>query len=191
MPAPARLNSDMILATAIELLREEGLDRLTVRNLAGRLRVEAPSLYKHFPSKQVLLGRVTVHLFMQQIAQVEPCESWSEWLLELGRIFWSTQTRIRDSARLVITTEFDREQLDLMSSAAAEQLARYGIEAETALEMQLSVQSTVLGLSALAEGRSGALFRETIPLDAVLDRSLRVLVAGWETHMAGFRDLKP
>lgn len=184
MPAPARLNSDMILATAIELLREEGLDRLTVRNLAGRLRVEAPSLYKHFPSKQVLLGRVTVHLFMQQIAQVGACESWSEWLLELGRVFWSTQTRIRDSARLVVTTEFDREQLDLMSSAAAEQLARYGIEAERALEMQLSVQSTVLGLSALAEGRSGALFRETIPLDAVLDRSLRVLVAGWETHMA-------
>lgn len=185
MAAPARLNSEMILAQAMELLHDEGLDRLTVRNLAGKLGVEAPSLYKHFPSKQVLLGRVTVHLFMQQIDQVGACGSWSEWLLKLGRIFWSTQTRIRDSARLVLTTEFDQEQLDLMSKAVSERLARYGIEAETALEMQLSVQSTVLGLSALAEGRSGALIRETISLDAVFDRSLRALVAGWEAHMAG------
>ena len=173
----------MILEEAVRLLQDEGLDALTVRRLAARLGVEAPSLYKHFPSKRRLLGQVTVHLLAAQVDQVEDRGSWQEWLMDMGRVFWSTQTRIRDSARLVATTDFDAAQLDLMASLLRTRLKRYDIDDETATSMHFGVQALVLGLSVLAEGRSADLMREVVPFDAILESSLQALISGWETTL--------
>ena len=43
-----------IVAAARELLEDEGVDRLSMRSLGERLGMKAPSLYKHFASKQAL-----------------------------------------------------------------------------------------------------------------------------------------
>jgi AcrR family transcriptional regulator len=43
-----------IVDVARELLEEEGLDALSMRRLADRLGIRAPSLYKHFAGKQAL-----------------------------------------------------------------------------------------------------------------------------------------
>lgn len=40
-----------IIAAAGEILEREGRDALTMRRLAEEVRIQAPSLYKHFPSK--------------------------------------------------------------------------------------------------------------------------------------------
>ena len=43
-----------IVAVARELLESEGAEGLTMRELARRLGIQAPSLYKHFPDKEAL-----------------------------------------------------------------------------------------------------------------------------------------
>jgi AcrR family transcriptional regulator len=43
-----------IVAVARELLEQEGHEALSMRNLAERLGIRAPSIYKHFPSKEAL-----------------------------------------------------------------------------------------------------------------------------------------
>lgn len=43
-----------IVAAARELLEDNGVDRLSMRSLGERLGMKAPSLYKHFPSKDAL-----------------------------------------------------------------------------------------------------------------------------------------
>jgi AcrR family transcriptional regulator len=43
-----------IVAVARELLDEQGYEALSMRNLAERLGIRAPSIYKHFPSKDAL-----------------------------------------------------------------------------------------------------------------------------------------
>ncbi|MEV6393749.1 helix-turn-helix domain-containing protein [Streptomyces sp. NPDC051907] len=43
--------AQQIIAAARELLEEEGPDALTMRRLAERVGIKAPSLYKHFPDK--------------------------------------------------------------------------------------------------------------------------------------------
>src|SRR4051812_46187376 len=43
-----------IVDAARELLEEEGLEGLSMRRLADRLGIRAPSLYKHFAVKQAL-----------------------------------------------------------------------------------------------------------------------------------------
>ena len=42
---------EQILEAALDLLEEHGPDGLTMRAVAGRVGVKAPSLYKHFPDK--------------------------------------------------------------------------------------------------------------------------------------------
>ncbi|MCX4822708.1 TetR/AcrR family transcriptional regulator [Streptomyces sp. NBC_01142] len=49
MPDPTR--AQQIIAAARELLEQEGPDALTMRRLAERVGIKAPSLYKHFPDK--------------------------------------------------------------------------------------------------------------------------------------------
>jgi AcrR family transcriptional regulator len=43
-----------IVNAARELLEEEGLDALSMRRLAERLGIRAPSIYKHLPDKQAV-----------------------------------------------------------------------------------------------------------------------------------------
>ena len=43
-----------IVDVALELLEEEGPDGLSMRRLADRLGIQAPSIYKHLPDKQAL-----------------------------------------------------------------------------------------------------------------------------------------
>ena len=51
MPTPTKITRDQVLTRAIAILNEEGLDSLSMRELARRLDVKAPSLYRYFPDK--------------------------------------------------------------------------------------------------------------------------------------------
>uniref|UniRef100_UPI0034DFA0FF TetR/AcrR family transcriptional regulator n=1 Tax=Streptomyces flavofungini TaxID=68200 RepID=UPI0034DFA0FF len=52
-----------IVGAARELLEESGAEKLTMRSLADRLGIKAPSLYKHFPDK----AAVEVELIAQML----------------------------------------------------------------------------------------------------------------------------
>jgi AcrR family transcriptional regulator len=49
------LTPERVLRTALRMADEDGLDALSMRNLARRLKVEAMSLYNHLPSKEHIL----------------------------------------------------------------------------------------------------------------------------------------
>ena len=47
------INKERIVAAALELLNDKGMDALTVRALAARLDVQAPALYWHVRNKPI------------------------------------------------------------------------------------------------------------------------------------------
>jgi AcrR family transcriptional regulator len=53
MPYPAKTNPEEVLKVALELLEQDAAS-LSMRNLAERLNMKAPSLYRHFPDKETL-----------------------------------------------------------------------------------------------------------------------------------------
>jgi TetR/AcrR family transcriptional regulator, tetracycline repressor protein len=55
VPERLPLDRDRILAAALRLMDEQGLDALSMRRLAAELGVEAMSLYYHVPGKAALL----------------------------------------------------------------------------------------------------------------------------------------
>lgn len=60
-----------IVAAARELVEEEGLGALSMRRLAGRLGIRAPSIYKHLPDKQALEDALISATFEEQAERFE------------------------------------------------------------------------------------------------------------------------
>ncbi|MEV7805371.1 TetR/AcrR family transcriptional regulator C-terminal domain-containing protein [Microbispora sp. NPDC088329] len=99
------LERDTIVRTAIRLLDEVGLEKLTLRRLATELGVQAPALYWHFRNKQELLDEMAEAISVQEplrpLAEGEP---WDEWLAEWCRGQRRAFKAHRDTARLTAGT---------------------------------------------------------------------------------------
>ena len=79
------LSRDRVLAAAIELADEAGIEAVTMRRLAQQLRVEAMSLYYHVANKdEVLDGMIDVVMneLNTAVAEIEPD---SDWKTEIRR----------------------------------------------------------------------------------------------------------
>ncbi|MFD4675338.1 TetR/AcrR family transcriptional regulator C-terminal domain-containing protein [Lentzea sp. NPDC058450] len=96
------MNRETVVAEALNLLDEVGLDAVSTRRLAKRLGVEQPSLYWHFRTKNDLLAAMAAAAMEPHAAQAlpEPGEDWHEWFLENTRSFRRTLLARRDGARL-------------------------------------------------------------------------------------------
>ena len=71
---PARLGRDQVLAAALELADEEGIDGLTMRAVGKRLGAEAMSLYRHVRNKEDLLDGLIDIVFAE--TQVPTTADW-------------------------------------------------------------------------------------------------------------------
>jgi AcrR family transcriptional regulator len=59
LPTPRRTSAQEIVAAARELLESSGIEAVTMKEVADRVGVKAPSLYKHVRDRADLLHRVT------------------------------------------------------------------------------------------------------------------------------------
>lgn len=75
-----------IVATALKILAEEGLENVSVREIAKRLDVKAPSLYWHFKNKEALVDYMAEAILKEQFPHLQPCaagQPWDEWLMDI------------------------------------------------------------------------------------------------------------
>jgi TetR/AcrR family tetracycline transcriptional repressor len=111
-----KLNRQDAIAEALNLLDEVGLDNVTTRQLAKRLRVEQPSLYWHFQSKAELLAAMADAAMAPHATAPLPLpfDDWRIWFAENMRSFRRTLLLRRDGARLHAGTRpgaLDRERI--------------------------------------------------------------------------------
>jgi TetR/AcrR family tetracycline transcriptional repressor len=66
------LQRTAILSAALDLLDHAGLDGLTMRALASKLNVKAPSLYWHYPGKDALIADMTAAILSQVAIDLDP-----------------------------------------------------------------------------------------------------------------------
>ncbi|MEU4328472.1 TetR/AcrR family transcriptional regulator C-terminal domain-containing protein [Nonomuraea dietziae] len=97
------LERDQIVAAAVRLLDQVGLDRLTLRRLASELGVQAPALYWHVKNKQELLDEIADALTREiPLRPLDEQESWRDWLAERMRDHRRMLNAHRDAARLFV-----------------------------------------------------------------------------------------
>lgn len=113
-----QLHRDDVVDGALAILDQYGLADLTMRRLAGSLRVQPGALYWHFPNKQALLGAVADRI-LAPMEQPVAATDWAGALSELAHRLRDCLLTYRDGAELVSATYASR----LTTSTGRERLA--------------------------------------------------------------------
>ncbi|MFJ1708101.1 TetR/AcrR family transcriptional regulator C-terminal domain-containing protein [Kitasatospora sp. NPDC088346] len=139
-----RLHREDVLAGALGLLDQDGLDGLTMRRLATSLGVGPSALYWHYRDKQALLEAIAEEI-MSGVADVDPALPPRERTAELARRLRRALLTRRDGARVLSGTYVRRPNTLGFGEAAVHALAAAGVpETETALAF-FTIQDYVLG----------------------------------------------
>ncbi|WP_308286389.1 TetR/AcrR family transcriptional regulator C-terminal domain-containing protein [Actinomycetospora endophytica] len=153
------ISRDEVVTAAIDLLDEAGLAALSLRRLAARLGVSAPTLYWHVTDKRALLDLMAERIVGEPAAPDAPAdgEPWWEWFAEQARRQYRALTSHRDAALVVAgnrpTTSTSVEHIEHVLAV----LVAAGLEPGEAMDAVFGVGHYVLGaaLEAQAEAARG------------------------------------
>lgn len=101
------ISRDVVIATALDLLDEVGLEGLTMRRLADALDIKAASLYWHFANKQVLMDGMADALMAGVALPASadaPAAAWREAVAATARSVRAALLARRDGARVFAGT---------------------------------------------------------------------------------------
>jgi TetR/AcrR family transcriptional regulator, tetracycline repressor protein len=102
-----KINRHMVTRAGLKLLNEVGLERLTLRLLGRELKVEAPTIYWHFKSKEALIDEMATVVLAEAAEQLIPAKKsadWSVWAASFGMGLRKTLLAYRDGARMIAGT---------------------------------------------------------------------------------------
>ncbi|OMF25779.1 TetR family transcriptional regulator [Paenibacillus sp. FSL H8-0548] len=99
-----QISEDKILETSWELLGAEGIEKFSMRRLADRLGIQAPSLYWYFKSKQNLYQRLANQVSKIILEEFHSEGDWKEQLTELAVTVRSVLRRYPCSTQLMMMT---------------------------------------------------------------------------------------
>jgi TetR/AcrR family tetracycline transcriptional repressor len=139
------IQKDAVIAKALDLLDETGLDGLTMRRLADALEIKAASLYWHFASKQVLLDGMADAL-MQDVARSVPnAENWQQRLMAVAGEVRRALLARRDGARVFAGTYVVSENVMRVGEAMMAPLHEGGAHPRTASWGAFGIMYFILG----------------------------------------------
>jgi TetR/AcrR family transcriptional regulator, tetracycline repressor protein len=95
------VDTETITRTALEVLDDVGLDRLSMRTVATRLGVQVGGLYYHVPDKASLLRGMADLLCLRALEELRPTGDWRVDAAGICRQLRLAMLSCRDGARLV------------------------------------------------------------------------------------------
>ncbi len=177
----AGLNTDRVVAEAMELADEAGLDQLTLAALAVRLGVRQPSLYKHVASLDALRrlismrGKIEVAEVLSQAAigrarddaLVAMAHAWRAWARD-------HPGRYQAAERGAAPGDAEHDAVSRRTIAVvAAVMAGYGLDGEDAIDAIRAYRAALHGFCSL-EATNGFAFPYSI--DRSFDRLVHALV---------------
>ncbi|HEY2715427.1 MAG TPA: TetR/AcrR family transcriptional regulator C-terminal domain-containing protein [Solirubrobacterales bacterium] len=189
-PRSSGLSRETIVAAAIEIADEDGIEAVSIRRIATRLEARPMSLYSHIEHKGELVDLMIDEVMGEAVLPGEVPEDWREALRQIAH-------RTRDAARAhpwMIATAFRRPLLGPKALRHVDQslaaVAPLDLPFERKRAVLLSVDMYTLGyvrwemLSPHGAG-SPCAGRDEMPSHEQIDAYLREQVAGGEyPHLA-------
>ena len=161
-----------IVAAARKLVEEEGLEALTMRHLADRLGIRAPSIYKHLPDKGALENALISFTFEEQAALFEAAlVGADDPLAALAAAYREFARGHPQLYRLMTERPLDRERL---TPGVEERAARPIVQALG------GDRDLARAVWAFAHGMTILELNDRFPADADLD-------AAWHRGLGAFR----
>jgi TetR/AcrR family transcriptional regulator, tetracycline repressor protein len=141
------LDRKRIVTEAVELLDDDGLDGVTLRRLAGRLGVQAPTLYWHIPNKAALITAIAEEILSDQFGRLEaidPDARWQDWLSNLAQRLRQALLAHRDGARVVSAAQASVTMAGV-SELAMSTLVAHGLTLRRSRLTVLAVEHFTMG----------------------------------------------
>ena len=134
-----------IVAAALTLLDETGLDGLTMRRLADVLGVQAASLYWHFPGKPALLDGMADALLTGIGARIDRSGDHAATVRSAANALRQALLARRDGARVYSGTFVVGENVLAFADGLVGGLLSAGFDAETSARFSFTTLYFVLG----------------------------------------------
>ncbi len=110
-PEPLSPRAQEVVAAARALLEEEGPDALSMRRLADRLGIRAPSIYKHLPDKRALENAIISSAFEEQATAFEGALATADPLASIAAAYRRFALDHPHLYRLMTERPLDRDRL--------------------------------------------------------------------------------
>lgn len=143
-PSTPLLSRERIRDAALALIDADGLAIFSMRRLAARLEVSAPSLYSHYPTKEAVLDEV-VDLVIADVDTSGFDQGWQTGVLTWARSYRAALAAHPEAAPLVASGAQHREQFLTMADAVHAGLVGAGWPPRHATEISGAVKFLVIG----------------------------------------------
>jgi TetR/AcrR family tetracycline transcriptional repressor len=141
------LDRQRIVTEAVALLDEAGLEGVTLRKLATRLGVQAPTLYWHLRNKADLVTALSEAILEAEFPEIdppEPGERWQDWLATLAGRLRRAMLAHPDGARVVSAAQLSTT-MAAISERAMRSLVEQGVTLRQARLTVLAVERFTIG----------------------------------------------
>jgi TetR/AcrR family transcriptional regulator, tetracycline repressor protein len=160
---------ERIVATALQIVDEEGSEALSMRTLAQRLGSGTATLYRHFDNRAALVAHVVDRMFgvVELNGEELLAMGWQQALRTVAHTMFDALARHRNAARLLV------EQVPLGPNAMALRercaavLLNSGFPPRVAAHAYATLARYVLGFAVQVNGHGGAGQPDDAQLSAV------------------------
>jgi TetR/AcrR family tetracycline transcriptional repressor len=125
-----------IIEAALELLKRDGLNNLSLRKLAGTVDMQAPALYWYFKNKEVLIDFMAEAILQKEFIDLQPRqdgETWQDWLMKCMQRLRKSMLAYPDGGRVVAGAHiYPAVTLGKIYESVLESLHSDGIDLQTA-----------------------------------------------------------
>jgi AcrR family transcriptional regulator len=145
-PRPrAGLSRDRVLATALDLVDNEGVDALSMRRLGRELGVEAMSLYSYVENKQDLIEGIVEQVFKEMPLVTPGPGSWTDRLRAHASTYREVLLRHPRAVVLVAGRPLVTDGTMAFVESALVELQDYGLDLATADLVLGTIAAFVIG----------------------------------------------
>jgi AcrR family transcriptional regulator len=153
MPRPkeAILSRSLIRDQALAIIDEDGLDALTMRQLATRLGVQAASLYTHFANKDAVLDAIADRL----ATRIDPAgfaDSWQDGLRAWANSFYTALHWHPNAAPVLAARTHGTDDSTPVTASVQQALSSHGWPEREAVMITQALKFLVLGAATNTSG---------------------------------------
>lgn len=178
--ARRNLTKPEIIEEAISLLEQDGIAGLTMRKLACRLNVRAPTLYYYIADKSALLSEVLSVLFERCLQRMPETATWQAWMREFGKAIWQVQQEQQFAPQLILAAQLDDEGIKRTIARIMEELAKFDRDTEQLFFIQSAVQAVITGWSIFAHTSYSDKVGRLVNFHDAAMSSIDALIQTWE-----------
>jgi TetR/AcrR family transcriptional regulator, tetracycline repressor protein len=140
---------EQIINAALELLHEGGLSNLSLRDIARRINIQAPAIYWHFKSKEILVDYMAEVILQKAFAAIEDRrenETWQDWMMHQMKELRKAMLSYPDGARIVAGAHlYPAVTLGKLFEISFTSLSSAGIDQRTARHILFTCTSFAFG----------------------------------------------